>query len=325
MKNKKKENSLIIDVVFTWVDSNDENHFKKIAKYRNEILNNKKFLTRYNSINEIEYAVNSVLKYASFIRNIYIVTDNQTPKFLLKDNKKYDKVKIIDHTELFKENNNYLPTFNSISIESMLYNIPNLSEHFIYFNDDFFLVNNTTISDFFIEGKPVIRGKWEVFDSDKIIRSVYKKILKELKLYSKEDKHGYKKSQQNAARLLKFTKYLKINHTPTPMRKSVIKSFLEKNNDILLKNIKYKFRHPSQFMIQSLSNHLDILNDEYVLIKEHRLLFFRTCKYSLSKIENKLNLIDQKNILFLCIQSMDLCSEKKLNFLLQWLNKRILN
>ena len=60
---------------------------------------------RYDQVNEIEFSVKSILKYAKFIRNIYIVTDNQTPEFL-KDDKKLTinipTVSIIDHKDLFE-------------------------------------------------------------------------------------------------------------------------------------------------------------------------------------------------------------------------------
>lgn len=43
----------------------------------------------------------------------------------------------MDHREII--DHDYLPTFNSHVIEANLHKIPNLSEHFIYFNDDVFV------------------------------------------------------------------------------------------------------------------------------------------------------------------------------------------
>ncbi|EPQ30698.1 uncharacterized protein PFL1_01599 [Pseudozyma flocculosa PF-1] len=42
-----------------------------------------------------------------------------------------------------------LPTFNSMAIEAMLGGEPNLSEHFIYSNDDFFFFDDVTTGDFY--------------------------------------------------------------------------------------------------------------------------------------------------------------------------------
>ena len=52
----------------------------------------------------------------------------------------------------------FLPTFNSRAIESLLYKTPNLSEHFLSLNDDFILLNETKVTDFFSGNKPVLRG-----------------------------------------------------------------------------------------------------------------------------------------------------------------------
>jgi hypothetical protein len=45
---------------------------------------------------------------------------------------------VVDHRELFADRGK-LPTFNSHAIESQLHHIDGLAEHFVYFNDDFFL------------------------------------------------------------------------------------------------------------------------------------------------------------------------------------------
>ena len=49
----------------------------------------------------------------------------------------------------------YLPTFNSHPIEWNFHRIKNLSEHFVYFNDDIFLLQPIEPTDFFRDGKPV--------------------------------------------------------------------------------------------------------------------------------------------------------------------------
>jgi hypothetical protein len=56
-------------------------------------------------------------------------------------NTSHPKIKIIDHKDIFDDVDN-LPTFNSCSIETQLHHIKELSEHFIYFNDDMFVGNN---------------------------------------------------------------------------------------------------------------------------------------------------------------------------------------
>lgn len=61
------------------------------------------------------------------------------------------KIKVITHDKFIPKE--YLPTFNSCTIEMFLWNIPGLSENFLYANDDFFVVNPTKAEDYFEHGK----------------------------------------------------------------------------------------------------------------------------------------------------------------------------
>ena len=145
-----------IDAVITWVDGSEENYKKKIEKHLTTSTNYK---SRYLQANEIEYCVKSILKFAPFVRRIFIVTDNQKPSFKnLEDLIVSNKVKIVDHKEIFKGYEKYLPTFNIRSIDAMLHRIEDLSEKFVYFNDDVFLINNIREEDWFLENKGVLMG-----------------------------------------------------------------------------------------------------------------------------------------------------------------------
>lgn len=321
-------NNFDIDVVITWVDGNEREHVNKINKYIEDKskLNNQKFLTRFNQVNEIEFCVKSILKFAPYIRTIFIVTDQQTPTFIKNklNSVNYQNIKIIDHKVIFKGYENYLPTFNSNSIETMLNRIPGLAEHFIYFNDDLFLIKETKPTDFFKNGNPIIRGKWTAYDSDKIHKVVYQKILRLLGKETKDKKGGYKKAQQNIAQILEFKKYLKLDHTPAALRKSTIKGYFEQYPNMLIHNIKFRFRHPSYYMIQSLANHLEIKSKSCELKSDYQLGYFQSYRKLLFWYKIKLKYFARDtNKLFLCMQSLDLCPKDKLSFILNWLNKQV--
>ena len=148
-----------VDAVITWVDGEDQKHKEKINRYASKtIKKNNGFSSRYAQVNEIQYCVHSILKYADFIRNIFIVTDNQNTKFFADEKSdRYKKVKIVDHVEIFGDNKPLLPVFNSRSIETKIHRIPGLAEHFIYFNDDMILLRPVSKSDF-EDHLPVLRG-----------------------------------------------------------------------------------------------------------------------------------------------------------------------
>ena len=60
--------------------------------------------------------------------------------------------KFVEHKDYIPSQ--FLPTFNSVVIEYYLHRIPDLAEHFVYFNDDFYIINKVGIERFFSNGLP---------------------------------------------------------------------------------------------------------------------------------------------------------------------------
>ncbi|MGK0453157.1 MAG: hypothetical protein ACJAYY_000616 [Paraglaciecola sp.] len=316
-----------VDAVITWVDSTDVVWQNNINKYlENKIdWNNENTINAYHSINEIEITIISIIKNARFIKNIYLVTDNQQPKDFdkLQVLAKQSKVNlvVIDHKVIFKGYEHYLPTFNAITIETLIFRIPNLNEHFLFFNDDFFLMKETKIEDFFIGNATVIRGKWDSYYEDKPIRKL---ALKLKSIFKKVDpnKGGYKLSQQNTAKLLELKKYLRIDHTPVAIKKSSIEGYFKLNPKSLDHNIKYKFRHKTQFLIMSLSNHLEIKKNTFILKNNFNLSYYQS--YNYLKVIFKLFLFDKdKTKKFMCFQMLVLANKKSLSYILNWIDKKL--
>lgn len=140
-----------IDIVYTWVNSDDEEfnkirlaHQKQFDASVSESKSESTDIARFESRDELKYSIRSVLTYAPWVNHIYIVTNGQVPKWL---DDSYDKVTVITHSQIIEPE--FLPTFNSHVIESALHKIPNLSEHFIYFNDDVMLTRPLPASYFF--------------------------------------------------------------------------------------------------------------------------------------------------------------------------------
>ena len=311
---KDKANTLPIDAVILWVNGNEDKHRNKISKYveNKSVSSSKKFRTRFDQVNEIKFTIDSILKFAPYIENIYIITDEQTPDFLEKNVKKdcYSSVSIVDHSVIFESYEEFLPTFNCRPIETCMHRIPGLSEHFIYFNDDFFLINPTKPSDFFRNGLPVLRGQWLKFDKD----IFYKKF--------KKTRIGHKRAQQKGAEIIGFNKYYNFKHTPHPLRKSTFETYFKANAKVFLDNIKFKFRNENQFTPQGLANHIEIKNKTCVLKKDLELLYFRSYKKPLFWYQLLMQLKGNEKK-FLGLQSLDLCPPKKLGFLIRWIENRL--
>ena len=109
---------------------------------------------RFFDNEELRYSLRSLEQYAPWINHVYIVTDRQTPKWL---NLSYDKVSIVDHSEILPPH--IIPCFNSAVIEYFLAFIPGLSEKFLYGNDDTFFGAYVTPDFFFNGDKPIVRIK----------------------------------------------------------------------------------------------------------------------------------------------------------------------
>lgn len=151
---------LSIDMVYCWVDGNDPEFIKRknfylakeSEKHDNSSVGNQRFVDN----EELRYSLRSLEMYAPWIHHVYIVTDRQIPKWL---NTGYEKVSIIDHSQIMPKE--LIPCFSSPHIERYITNIPGLSEHFLYANDDMFFGRPITPEFFFTApGRPKVYVKY---------------------------------------------------------------------------------------------------------------------------------------------------------------------
>ncbi|MBN2803309.1 MAG: hypothetical protein JXR91_09460 [Deltaproteobacteria bacterium] len=162
-----------IDFVYTWVDGEKNAALREqfAAAQINSEAGDKanvtsrdiNILNRFRDNREIIQSINSVHRFAPFVRKIFIVAaEGQVPDWYNSND--YPDVEMVFHPELFGvEYADMLPTFNSHSIEAMLPFIPGLSERFVYFNDDMFLGAPVTSEDFFDpDGTAIVRIRGEV-------------------------------------------------------------------------------------------------------------------------------------------------------------------
>ena len=145
---KAEEPPFDVDVVFTWVKQDAAFRVRKnqwLEKYRVKPSDNED--NRYNSSEELKFAIRSVRTYAPWVRKIYVVvSDDQRPSFVEES----EDLQIVPHSIIYSQKHrHHLPTFNSQSIETHLHKIPYLAEHFLYFNDDQFFGRHTQWHDFF--------------------------------------------------------------------------------------------------------------------------------------------------------------------------------
>ncbi len=137
-----------IDFVLLWVDSKDPLWQEKKREYEKS----GEFPYRpseFRDYGALRYWFRGVEKFAPWVRKIHFVTDAQIPDWLDTSS---EKLNIVQHSDIMSEE--ILPVFNSNLIESYLNRIPDLAEHFVYFNDDMFLTDRVGREYFFRQGKP---------------------------------------------------------------------------------------------------------------------------------------------------------------------------
>ena len=125
-----------IDLVIPYVDSSDINWQKLFAKYNptNENIEAINAANRFRGQGDFfKYWFRCVERNMPWIRKIHLIvqSESQVPSWI---NRK--EVNIVYHKDIIPEE--YLPTFNSTCIEMFLWRIKDLSEYFIYSNDDFY-------------------------------------------------------------------------------------------------------------------------------------------------------------------------------------------
>lgn len=138
-----------IDIVVPWVDGSDPEWEAERRCYR-PAANSDSSSSRFREWGLFHYWFRSIEKYAPWVRKVHLITWGHLPPWLNTDN---PKINIVNHKDYIPAE--YLPTFSSHVLELNMHRIPDLAEHFIYFNDDVYLSAPTKPQDFFVDGLPL--------------------------------------------------------------------------------------------------------------------------------------------------------------------------
>ena len=217
-----------IDLVYTWVNNNDP-RWRADKTFWNKICGNKEssYNCRFCDNEELRYSLRSANINVPWINHIFIITDRQVPYWL---DTNHPKITIVDHSEILPRE--VLPTYHSDAIEMALDNIPELSEHFLYSNDDTFFLNPVSESFFFDHNQnPYVRFcRIEITEEMKKQYAYYYKVCKTFELYN------------NKFKLPEFFKNFVCYHQIDPYRKSFIKECKKYFENEVYRTMKMKFR-----------------------------------------------------------------------------------
>ena len=313
-----------IDAVITWVDGNDPAHREKRRKYASPGMLKADDVagdTRFVEVGELKWCVASINRFAPWINKIYIVTDAQDPhldSFLQRNFPEgYIPVEIVDHQTIFHGFEQYLPTFNACSIESMTWRIPGLSDRYIQFNDDMVLCAPVSVSDFFTDDdKSICYAEKENIPLIRFTRA-FKKLTGNKKTVT------FKGVLCNAARLggARWS-MLRINHIPRALQRDFYENYFNQHPEILIRNIQYRFRDPDMYVPEL---------TQYTILKREGRCISRRVKGNLlymqpngkpGYIEKKIKDLKIGKYLFCCFNSIDKASPEELDCVRDWVESK---
>lgn len=157
-----------IDLVVPFVKNTDkkwEGEFVRSALKYNPKRVASLHTERFEDIGLINYNLKLIRKNMPWVRKVFLLLsgEGQEPADLPSD------IQVVYHKDFIPFQ--YLPTFNSTTIEMFLWNIKGLGEYFIYINDDMLPVKPLSKERFFDEGK--IRIKF-IYEEIKVKRNLFK-------------------------------------------------------------------------------------------------------------------------------------------------------
>lgn len=303
-----------VDAVITWVDGEDPEFVISKEKYKKKelgsntgVLESGLLNTRFNSVGEVLYCIQLIRKNLIWVNKIFLLTNGQVPGFLTEEFIDEFGVILITHSEVFGEYDKYLPVFNSRSIEAMLSEIPNISEEFIYFNDDVFVINSMLYSDFKVREKYIITGQMRFKDN----RLDYAHRLLNFK-YVKGTVGKRAESKKYPNKLMYFTPF----HGPYLVNRDMYRKSIQ-NNGGYENIIKYKFRNENQAWAIGL--YINYLAERKLLSRKYD----RDCGYYHGEHDSGFDLNRFNNLKFISVQSLDCLPASEINKVLNYLERKV--
>jgi Stealth protein CR2, conserved region 2/Stealth protein CR1, conserved region 1 len=294
-----------IDVVVAWVDGRDRKHRAERNRYladlggdsRPEQVAHKE--RRFSDNDEIRFCLRSIRNYAPWVRTIWLVTDNQVPAAIDRRRAEQNHIRIVDHREIFRGHEQFLPTFNSLSIETMLWRIDGLADRFLYFNDDMMLVGPAEPTDFFSDdGKVALRGRWSN--------------------WTEQLERGNSFNGNNkllGAGMLGYTseRFFSSSHVIYPLLRPAMEELFERFHAAFFANAGYRFRDRNQFWPVSAHDHLLLKSNRARVVKPRGLAHFsvRYCQTaSPETLEARLKQLADNTMRMACINHLEAVIEK---------------
>lgn len=243
-----------MDFVLTWVDNHDETWLADFKKYQKEGQQGT-HQARFRDWENLKYWFRGVERFAPWVNKIHFVTYGHLPSWLNTD---HPKLRVVHHQDFIPSK--YLPTFNSRTIELNFHRIPELSNDFVYFNDDMFLIDTVEPEVFFKNGKPCDRAiTLPISGVDTYSHTFLSDVLVLNRHFNKTQSIREKPSnwfnwRYGKSNFLNFLLWVVhtgffpgfVNyHLPQAFRKEIFALLWEKEAEVMDQSCQYRFRNES--------------------------------------------------------------------------------
>lgn len=263
---------------------------------------------RYRDLGLMKYWFRGIEKFAPWVRKVHFITWGHLPDFL---NTKHPKLHIVNHKDFIPYD--CLPTYNANAIEVSLHKIPDLAEHFVYFNDDVFLLKSTRKEDFFCCGLPIINAvECPIFqdgvygsllknDIDAVNRNFMKKtqIKKNLKKWFSAKTMKGKMCNIIAGPWERYLGFI-VEHGPSPYLKKTWLDVWTNENSLMRKTQMSHFRNCDNAN-QNLFQFWQIANGDY----EQGILSQKMFVLSDESVDEVCSVVEQQKFQSACINDGD--------------------
>ena len=218
-----------IDIVYLWVNGNDADWQAKrcraaqklSASTRNAMAVYSNVEGRFRDNDELRYSLRALETFFPGHGHVYIVTDGQAPEWL----RATSGLTVVDHRELIPAA--HLPTFDSGNIESYIHRIPNLSERYLYLNDDVFFGAPVRINDWFWAGGVYVAWSDDAVVTDEPLRQDATSLENACRLSGQWLKSKFEQATTCAEWALHVVPHYQhtfrtFAHSPRPMLRSLL-------------------------------------------------------------------------------------------------------
>lgn len=159
-----------IDFVLLWVDGNDPAWREAFLRARTAAGRDADLSAiRFRDWQTLPYWFRAVERFAPWVRRIHLITWGHLPAWL---DTSHPKLHIVRHEEYLPAE--YLPSFNSNTLELNIARIEGLADRFVLFNDDTFLTRPCRPEDFFSrEGLPRDMARLSLVQASSVGHIIY--------------------------------------------------------------------------------------------------------------------------------------------------------